>query len=126
MDLQDGFATADVRKVYRDLAVKSTRTQQSGVEHIGTIGGRDDNDPFLSIEPIHFDQQRIKGLFTLVVSAAQPVTTTPPHGIDFVDENQTGGILASLFKHVSHAARPDANKHLHEIGPADAEDSSHG
>src|SRR2546423_11779535 len=108
MDLQDGLATAHIRKVDRDLPVKSARTQQSGIQNVRTIGGGNDNNTFLSIEPVHFDQQRIKGLFTLVVSAAQPVTTAPPHGIDFVDENQTGGILASLFKHVSHAARPDA------------------
>src|SRR5262245_31745759 len=44
-----------------------------------------------------------------------------PYGVDFVDENDAGGILFALFKEIAHAARAHADEHLDKIRTGDRE-----
>ena len=126
MHLQNGFATADVGQIDRDLAVEAAGTQQRGIENIRPVGRRDDDDAFLRIEAVHLHEQRIQGLLAFVVPAAQSMTATPAHGVDFIDENETRRVLARLFEHVAHAAGAHADEHFHKIRAADAEEGGIG
>ena len=100
---------------HRDLAVETTRTEQSGIENIGTVGRGDDDDTFLCVEAIHFDEHLVECLLALVIAAAHALTTVAPHGVDLIDENQTRGIFLALLKHVAHTAGTDTYKHFDEI-----------
>src|SRR6516225_9197720 len=42
-------------------------------------------------------------------------------GIDFIDEDDARRILLALLEQIAHAARADANEHLHEIRTGDRE-----
>ena len=121
MHPENGFAPANVRQIDCYLPVKTSGTQQGWVQHIRPVRGGDDNNAFLGVKAVHFDQQRVEGLFTFIVATPKPVSPAPPDSVNFIDENQTGRILARLFEHVAHPAGADADKHFHEIGPADAE-----
>ena len=121
VDLEDLLAAAHVGQRHHDLAVEAARAQQRRVEHVGTVGGGNDDDAFIALEAIHLDQQLIQGLFALIVSAAQARAAMPAHGIDFVDENDAGRVLLGLFEHVAHPRCAHADEHFHEIRAGNGE-----
>src|SRR5689334_21054708 len=75
----------------------------------------DDNNAFLRVETVHLDQQRVQGLLSLVVAAAEAMAAGATHSVNFVNEHQARCIAACLFEHVAHATRADADEHFHEI-----------
>ena len=56
-------------------------------------------------------------LFALII-AIDAGTTLASYGIDFVDEDDTGGGFLGLVKEVTHAAGTDTDEHFHEFGTA--------
>jgi hypothetical protein len=60
------------------LAVEASRAQQGRVEHVRPVGCRNNDDTHTGLEPVHFDQQLIQGLFAFVVSAAKAGTALAP------------------------------------------------
>ena len=123
---EDGFAAAEVGQVYEDLTVETAGTQQRGVEDVRTIGGTDDDHAGLAVETVHLDEQRIQGLLTLVVTAADAGAALTADRVDLIDEDDAGGELAGLLEGVAHAGRADADEHLDEVGAADAEERHAG
>src|SRR5215510_10650278 len=71
-------------------------TQQRRVEHVGAVGCRDEDDAFIRLEAIHFDEQLIEGLFALVVPAAESCSTVSADRVNFIDEDDTGGAFLAL------------------------------
>jgi hypothetical protein len=108
-------AALHVGEIDSDLTIETSRTQERGVKNVGPIGGGNYDDAFLSIETVHFHEQRIECLFALVVSATDTVAAVTTDRVNFVDENNAGRALLSLFEHVAHAAGPDADEHFDEI-----------
>ena len=126
MHPQNFFPAFNVRQIDRDLPIEATGPQQSGIKHIGAVRCRDNDDTFLSIEPIHLHQERVQSLFPLVVSTAYAMTTMPADGVDLVDENDAGRRFFSLLEHVPHPGGSDPDKHFHKIGAADGEKGNVG
>ena len=104
MDAQNFFAAFHVGQIDRDLAIETPGTQQRRIEHIGPVGGGDDDHAFLRIEAVHLDEQRIERLLAFVVAAADAVTAMTADRVDFVDENDAGRGFLALLEHVAHAA----------------------
>ena len=46
--------------------VKTAGTHQGGVQDIGTVGGGDHDDALVGAEAVHFHQQLVQGLLSLV------------------------------------------------------------
>ena len=115
MNAEDLLAPAHVRHVHHHLAVETARPQQRRIEHVGTVGGGDDDHALLGVEPVHLHQHLVEGLLTLVVAAAVARPARPPDGVEFVDEQNAGRVLASLLEQVTHPAGADTHEHLHEI-----------
>src|SRR5256885_11288117 len=89
MHLENGFASAHIRQIDGDLTVKTAGPQQRGIENVGPVGGRDDNDAFLGIEAVHLDQQGVERLLPFVVATAQAVSPAPSHGVNLRSEEHT-------------------------------------
>ena len=126
MHTQNFFAAFHIGKVDGDLSIEPSRPQQRGIENIGAVGCRNDNDAFLRIEPVHLDEQGVERLFALVMPAADAVAAMTTDRVDFIDENNAGRGFFALLKHVAHARRADTDKHLDEIGAADREEGNIG
>ena len=120
--LQDLLAADDVGVRHHDLAVEAAGTQQRRVEHVGTVGGGDDDDAFVGLEAVHLDEQLVQRLLALVVAAAEAGAAMAADRVDFVDEDDAGRVLLGLLEHVAHAARADADEHLDEVGARDGEE----
>jgi hypothetical protein len=112
--LEDLLAALDVRVRHHDLAVETARTQQRRVQHVRTVGGRNQDDALIGFEAVHLHQQLVERLFALVIAAAKACATVPADGVDFVDEDDARRILLGLLEHVAHAAGADADEHLDE------------
>ncbi len=122
MDFQDLLAAADVRVGHHDLAVEAARPQQGGIEHVGTVGGGDQDHAFVGLEAVHLDQQLVERLLALVVAAAEARAAMTADCVDFVDEHDAGRVLLGLFEHVANAAGADAHEHLDEVRARDGEE----
>ncbi len=122
MHLQDLLAADDVRIRHDHLAVEAARTQQRRIEHVGTVGGGDQDDAFVRLEAVHLDQQLVQRLLALVVAAAEAGAAMAADRVDFVDEDDAGRVLLGLLEHVAHAAGADADEHFDEVGTGDREE----
>ena len=122
VNLQNLFAAANVRQADHDLTVEAPGPQQRRVEHVGTVGGRDDDDAVVRIEAVHLHQQLVQRLLTLVVATAKPRAAVSTHGVDLVDEDDAGCLLLRLLEHVAYPRRAHAHEHLHEVRAGDREE----
>lgn len=120
--LENLLATADVRQAYDHLPVEAARTQQRRIEHVGTVGSRDDDDAIVHLEAIHLHQQLVEGLLALVVPAAEAGTTMTTDRVDLVDEDDARRVLLGLLEHVADPAGADTDEHLDEIRTRDSEE----
>ncbi len=119
MYLEDPLAAQPVGSVDHDLAIEPSRTQQGGVEDVGAVGGRDQNDEVLHLEAVHLDEQLVQRLLALVVAAAQTGAAVSADRVDFVHENDAGRDLFCLLKEIADARCADTDEHLDEIRTRD-------
>ena len=117
--LEDLLAALQVGSVDADLAVEAARAQQGGVEDVGAVGRRDQDDVGLDVEAVHLDEQLVEGLLALVVAAADAGAAVAADGVDLVDEDDGRRVLLGLLEQVAHAARADADEHLDEVRAGD-------
>ncbi|EKD52410.1 MAG: hypothetical protein ACD_62C00034G0002 [uncultured bacterium] len=119
MNLEDRFAPQQIGSRHHNAAIETTWPEQSGIQHVGPVGGRNDDHPFVGFKTIHLDQQLIEGLLALIVTTTQTGTAVTTDSVDLIHKNDTGGIFFALFKEVSHARSPHPHKHLNKIGARD-------
>ena len=93
-----------------------------GIEHVGTVRRRDDDDALVGFEAVHLDEQLVERLLALVVAAAETGAAMTADGVDFVDEDDARRVLLRLLEHVAHAAGADADEHFDEVGARDREE----
>ena len=105
VNLENPFAPLDIGSGHHDLAVEATGPQKRRIEHVGTVGGGDQNDAFIRFETVHLDQQLIESLLAFVVTAAQTGAAMTPDSVDFIDENDARRVLLALLEQVADAAR---------------------
>ena len=105
-----------------NLPVKPAGTQQSRIQNVRPVGGRQHDDPLVPGKAVHFHQQLVQGLLLLIVSAAQTGATLPAYRIDFVDKYNGRGDFLSLFKKVSYTASTYAHIHFHKIRAGNREE----
>ena len=126
VDLEDLEAALHVGAVEDDLAVEAAGAQQRRVEHVGAVGGGDDDHVRVGVEAVHLDQDLVERLLALVVRAAEAGAALAADGVDLVDEDDARGVALGLVEQVAHAARADADEHLDELGAGDAEERHAG
>eukprot|EP00968_Pinguiococcus_pyrenoidosus_P027603 scaffold7384_cov236-Pinguiococcus_pyrenoidosus.AAC.3 len=119
---QDLLPAHLVGHVDANLAIEAAGTQQRRVEDVLAVGGGEHEDALGALEAVHLGEDLVQGLLTLVVAVADAAATAAAHGVDLVDENHAGGVLARLLEELAHAGGTEADEHLHELGSGDAEE----
>ena len=122
VDLEDLLATDEIGIRDHDLPVEAAGAQQRRVQHVGPVGRGDDDDALVLLEAVHLDEQLVEGLLALVVAAAEARAAMASDRVDFVDEDDAGGVLLGLLEHVAHAACADADEHLDEVRAGNGEE----
>ena len=111
VDAEDPLATLDVGRGDEDLAVEATGPQERRIELLEQVGGRHHDDVAGRVETVHLDEQLVERLLALagVVRAAHAAD-----GVELVDEDDRGRMLARLAKQAPDAGRAEAGEHLDE------------
>ena len=100
------------------MPIKSTGTQQRWVQHVRAVGCRKNDHRVRSRETVHFAQNLVECLFTLVVTTPQSGATLTANGVDFINKDDGRRILLGRSKKISNATRSDTHKHLDEFRSA--------
>ena len=122
VDLEDLLASAHVGPIDRDVAVEASGPQQRRIERFRPVRGRHHDHAAVGAETVHFDQQGVERLLALVVSADDAAAAGLAQGVQFVDEDDAGGLGLGLLEHVAHPGGADADEHLDEVGAGEAEE----
>ena len=107
-----------IGKGHHDTAIEPTGPEQRRVEHVGPVGGRQQDHTVVALETVHFDQQLVERLLALVVTATETGAAVPSDRVDSVDEQYARCVLLALVKKVAHTGSADAHEHLHKIRSA--------
>ena len=126
MNLQDGFPSLKIRQFHRHPPVEPARTEQCLIQHFRPVGGRQDDDPFAAVEPVHFRQQLVQGLFPFVVAAEGSVVPFFADGVDFIDKHNTGRLFLGLFEQIPDPGSPHAHEHFNELRTGDGKEGHLG
>ena len=126
VDLQDLEPPLLGRTVDGDVPVESAWAEQRRIEHVGTVGRRQDDHAFTGGEAVHLREDLVERLLALVVPATQAGPPDSPHGIDFVDEQDAGTVLLGGLEHVAHPAGAHTHEHLDELRARNGEERHTG
>src|SRR3989344_3198027 len=111
---ENSFAVINIRRVQHHAAIKPSRTEQSGIQHIRTVGGGHDDHAGVWFKPIHFHEDLVEGLLPFIVRTAESAAALSAHGVNFINKHNAGRSLFALRKQVAHAAGPNTHKHFHK------------
>ncbi|MNQ60834.1 hypothetical protein D3C85_751330 [compost metagenome] len=126
MNLENLFATTDVRQTNYNLTVETARTQQRRVQNIGTVGRGNHDDAVIHLKAVHLNQQLVERLLALVVTTTHASTTMATDRIDFVDEDDAWSVFLGLLEHVANTAGTHADEHFDEVGAGNGEERYFG
>ncbi len=115
VNLENFVATLEARPIYGHLAIKTTRTQQGRIKDIRPVGSGDDNNTCVALKAIHFGQQLIEGLFTLIVTATNTSTPLTTNSINFINKNNAWGVIFGLFEQIADAGSANTDEHFHKF-----------
>ena len=124
--LENLHPALDVGHVHHHLAVETARSQQGRIEHVGPVGGGDDDDAAVALEAVHLCEQLVEGLLPLVVAAAHAGTALAADGVDLIDEDQARAVFLGALEQVAHPAGTHAHEHLHELRAGEGEEGHAG
>ena len=121
MHLKRSQTAREVGTVDRDAAVKAPGTQQRLVEHLGTVGGGENDDALAGVKAVHLGKELVERLLALIVAAEASAVARFADGVDLIDEDDARRDLAGFAEQVTHAACTHAHKHFHKVGAGDGE-----
>src|SRR5690606_39665850 len=88
----------------------SSGTEQSRVQHVRPVGSRHDDNARVGTETVHFYQQLVQCILTLVITPHHAVFAPgTANGIDFIDKDYTRSLILGLPEEVAHTRRAHAD-----------------
>ena len=97
MHLQDLHPADLVGTIDQHLPVEAAGAQQRGIEHLGPVGGGEQDHAAARIEAVEFGEQLVQRLLLLVMSAAsREGAAGAAERVEFVDKDDARRLLAGL------------------------------
>ena len=115
MYFQDSLTVFSLRQTNGCAAVEATRTEKRRVENISTVSGRQDDDVCTGFKSIHFDEDLIECLLTLIVTTAHATTAFSSYCINFINKDDRRSVLFGFLEQIAHPARTNTDKHFHKL-----------
>ena len=120
MDLEDVETRLFARRRKLDLAIDATRSEQSRVENVDTVGGHDDLDVLLGLEAVELVEQLQHSALYFTVTARATLDTRRADRVDLVHEDDGRRVLARHHEQLADHARALADELLHELAATHA------
>jgi hypothetical protein len=102
VDAKDFLASLHVRLVHQNLTIETSGPKQRRIEHFGPVGGRHDDDRLARVEAVHFSEQLVERLLTLLVRSHWALHTRAAERIELVDEDDARRFRLGLRKQIAH------------------------
>ena len=125
VNFEDGEAVFALGQSDVDMAIEATWAEQGFVQHVHAVGGGHDDDAGIVVETVHLDEDLVQGLLVFATSATASVAFVGD-SIDFVNEDDGGGVFLGFGEEVADAGGTDADEHFGELGAGDAEEGDGG
>ena len=122
MHLENLFSAFFIRPVHEDVTIEPSRPEQRGIQNLGPVCGRHQDDAHIWVETVHLHQELVEGLFPFIMTPHGSEASGFSQGIQFIDENDAGRLLFGLHKKVPHPSRTETHEHLHKLRSAQAEE----
>ena len=122
VDSQNVRARLDRRRGELDLAIDATGAQQRRVEDIEAIRGHDDFDVLGGFEAVELVEELEHGALDLGVATGATLNARGADGVDFVHEDDRGGVFAGHDEKLADHAGAFADVFLDQLGAADADE----
>src|SRR5699024_8943073 len=114
MNFQDVYTSLQIRTVYNNTPVKTSRTKQCRVQNLRTVGCSKDQKSLGRIKSIHFRQKLVQSLFALVIPSVAEITGVS-NIIYLINKDNTWGIFLCLFKKIPYTGGSHTYKHLYKV-----------
>ena len=103
MNFQYSFSALNVRIAHKYLSVKSARTKKCRVKYITSVCCSHNNNRIVILKAVHFNKKLVKGLLTLVMTAAKACASLSAHCVDLVYKDDSRSVFLSLLKKISYS-----------------------
>src|SRR5208337_2544896 len=101
-----------IRNANFDFAIEAARTPQRRIQHLGNVGGADDDDLAARDEAVHqAEKLRHDALFNL----PGDLGAFGSHGIDLIDEEDRGRVARRFLKNLAEFSLALAIKLPHDF-----------
>ena len=108
-------------------AVESPRSQERGIEDLGSVRGREHDDPGARVKPVHLGQDLVERLLALIVTAGgKAAPAVPADGVELVDEDDRRRGLLGLLEEIADSRGADPDDHLDELRRRHGEERNSG
>src|SRR5262249_13207819 len=120
VDFDDFLPAGDIRPVDQYMPIEATWTKEGGIQCVRSVRRAHYDPAAVRIEAVHFDKQRVKRLFALVVAADVTAAARFAERVELIDKDDAGCFLLSLLEHIADASRAHTDEHLDEVGTTQA------
>ena len=103
MNKEDLFPSVHGRSVDRDVSVKATRSHQSTVQCIRSVGAGKHDNLFSRIETIHLSQDLIQSCFPFIIATKIALSSRLSDCIDLINEDDTRRAFPCSGEEISHS-----------------------
>ncbi len=109
---EDRLAPCDVGRRDEHLAVEAAGAEQRRVEILEAVRRRHDDDLVAGVEAVELDEELVQRLVVLAMEAAAEASRAD--GVELVDEDDRGRVLARLLEELADTRGAEAGEHLDE------------
>ncbi|KAI6751078.1 hypothetical protein HG530_013992 [Fusarium avenaceum] len=121
LSLDDAETTRLIGQRHVDERVKTTRSAQSRVKLLRSVGGTDNEDILLGSHTVHLGQELVDNTVGSTTGVTHGATTCLGNGVKLVKEDNTRSGSASLVKDVSDVALRLTEPHAEKLGSLDGD-----
>ena len=115
MNLEDFHTAFQIRSVYDNSPVKTSRSEKRRIKDLRTVGCCKDQKSLGCVKAVHFRKKLIQSLLSLVIAASIMRITAFSDCIDLINKYNTGGIFLCLLKKITDTGGAHAYKHFHKF-----------
>mmetsp|Transcript_20337 Transcript_20337/g.24378 ORF Transcript_20337/g.24378 Transcript_20337/m.24378 type:complete len:242 (+) Transcript_20337:1186-1911(+) len=124
VDHEDLLTALYVWVVDSYLPIETAGSQQCFVKDIWSVRTSKHNDTSCGGKTIHFNEELIQGIFSLVIAsdATSTSATGATNGVYFIYEDDRRTLLTGLREEVAYTSWAYADIHFHEIGATNGQE----
>src|SRR4030043_1424536 len=101
MDMKNSKPSFFIRHIKNNSSIKSSWSKKCWVKQIPSISGRNNNHVIVGGKAVHFNQNLIEGLFSLVMPAHEALSPLASDCVDFINKNNRRGRSFGLSEKIT-------------------------